>query len=1216
MADRSLRVRLIADVGGYVAGMRTASTSTQQLGTVAQQTGVRARSMTGAMEQSTTRARGMTGAMGGLSGLLGGALLVGVGGAVKSFADFEEKMSHVRANVSGSNADFQRLTEAVKTQGTQFGFTATQSADATDDLAKAGLSASQIIGGGLTGALTLAAAGGVSTAAAAETAATAMTMFGLNSSQIPHIADLLAAGADRSTASVSSLSEGLQEGGSLAHLMGVSIEDTTAVLAEFDQSGLKGAKAGNALKTMFQNLLDPTKKQQMTMDDLGLSFFDANGQFIGLSATAGQLQAKLGGLTDKQRNATLSILFGARSIQAANILYKDGAKGVTDWQQKVLDAGFAARNAAAKTDNLNGDIHKLIATLQTDFINAGTGANGALRGIVQTLDFTATGIGLVLGPVSRLAGAFSKLPGPIQEAAFAFGAIKLAQRLFGDQLAAGRARMSGYVGGLRSWSTQVRTMGQLAREATPQMGRFNATVAAVGLGNGNIARMARTFETTAASASRLPRTMGAVRASMVGLRGAAGGLVGALGGPWGLAITGGVMALSAWISHTQKAKAASQQYKDEVANLTSTLNVNTGAITGNTRAEAFKGLQNSGAVDLAKKYGLNLRDLTDAALGSGSAQTRFNKSLAEMKFVDGTGQLSDDYVKLTKALGDQTGKVKDSKQAWKDAKAAGVEAGQAAEDAGNKGQAAGEKTQTAAEKAAQALDDLVKSYQEVGSAAQAQADSQLGFNKAILDANKAIKENGRNTNLMSEKGMANKQALLGLAGATTKYATDLAKNTGDQKAANAVLAQGRRELVQHAEDMGYSAQQAKNMADQWLPLSKGLHTDVSVNGLDTAIYKLDSMGNVVVSLQGKKVTIPADTPNAEHVAAVLYSVDKAALSANGKSVKIPTAAINSPETLRNLKGIKGARENADGSVSIPTAALNAAENTRLLGLLGRAAVDADGKTVIIPASTPNAPAVIGLIKQIHGAQITTNGKKVTITSSAPMAAGTRALIDKIRGAQVTANGKSVVINSSLPTYGATLAKIRGILAAAQSKTLTITTVFKEIHPGDNLARHGRNLGAAANGAIVKPGGHRYMANGGFGGRSAMIADKPILWAEAGPEAYLPLGANKHNARTEQILRVSADILGFDVIKRAVGGIDGVPAGWANARPAGSTQTVVVQGGSGGLTNEDRALMRQLPKLVEAGARAGTHAGAKAGIEGKSRADAQSAHLLRSRGGSR
>lgn len=63
---------------------------------------------------------------------------------------------------------------------------------AIHELGKAGLSAQQIFTGGLDGALSLAAAGAIGVAEAAEIAAIAVKQFNLEGSDVPHVADLLA----------------------------------------------------------------------------------------------------------------------------------------------------------------------------------------------------------------------------------------------------------------------------------------------------------------------------------------------------------------------------------------------------------------------------------------------------------------------------------------------------------------------------------------------------------------------------------------------------------------------------------------------------------------------------------------------------------------------------------------------------------------------------------------------------------------------------------------------------------------------------------------------------------------------------------------------------------------------------------------------------------------------------------------------------------------
>jgi TP901 family phage tail tape measure protein len=71
-----------------------------------------------------------------------------------------------------------------------------------------------------------------------------MTQFKLKGKDIPHVADLLAAGADKALGSVTDLGYGLSQAGTQSHQMGFSIEDTVGTLAQFAQSGLIGERGG------------------------------------------------------------------------------------------------------------------------------------------------------------------------------------------------------------------------------------------------------------------------------------------------------------------------------------------------------------------------------------------------------------------------------------------------------------------------------------------------------------------------------------------------------------------------------------------------------------------------------------------------------------------------------------------------------------------------------------------------------------------------------------------------------------------------------------------------------------------------------------------------------------------------------------------------------------------------------------------------------------
>src|SRR5207237_5181548 len=141
--------------------------------------------------------------------------------------------------------------------------------------------------------------------------------------------------------------------------MGLSVEDTTGTLAAFASAGLLGSDAGTSLKTMFLALSKPSGDAADLMEELGIHAYDASGQFVGITKLAGQLKDRLGGLTQEQRNSALATIFGNDAIRAASILYTEGADGIQQWIDKTNDAGFAAETAAARTDNLAGDIERL-----------------------------------------------------------------------------------------------------------------------------------------------------------------------------------------------------------------------------------------------------------------------------------------------------------------------------------------------------------------------------------------------------------------------------------------------------------------------------------------------------------------------------------------------------------------------------------------------------------------------------------------------------------------------------------------------------------------------------------------------------------------------------------------------------------------------------------------------------------------------------------------
>lgn len=317
--------------------------------------------------------------------VVGAAITSLVALAVSRYAEFDKAMSAVNATVGGSVKQQQALRDAAIEAGAKTVYSAKEAAQAENELGKAGISTANILGGGLGGSLALAAAGQIEVADAAETAATAMTQFRLSGDKIPHLADLLAAGAGKAQGGVSDLSMALKQGGLVAAQMGFSIEDTIGTLTAFASAGLLGSDAGTSFKTMLLSLANPSKEAAKAMKDYNIQAYDNNGVMVTSAQLAGQLEEGFKGKTNAERDAALATIFGSDAIRAANVLYTEGAKGIESWNEKVNDSGYAARQAAELQNNLSGDIEKLGGSFDSVLIKTGSAANDTLREMVQNL---------------------------------------------------------------------------------------------------------------------------------------------------------------------------------------------------------------------------------------------------------------------------------------------------------------------------------------------------------------------------------------------------------------------------------------------------------------------------------------------------------------------------------------------------------------------------------------------------------------------------------------------------------------------------------------------------------------------------------------------------------------------------------------------------------------------------------------------------------------
>lgn len=937
--NKNIVIRLMADTASYEAAMTRAGSTAKTVASGMENTG----------RKSALIASGMTAA-----GLAVAAFGVA---AVKMAADFDQQMSTVQANTGATSAQMDQLRAAAIEAGASTVYSASDSADAINDLGKAGMSVTDILTGGLSGALNLAASDGMAVGDAAEYMANALSMFHLKGSQASQVADTLAAGAGKAVGNVSDFGEALNNCGAQANSFGMNIQETTGVLALFAQNGTIGAEAGTQLNSMLMKLAAPSAEAASTMKELGISAYDAQGHFVGMANFAGQLQKAEKNLTDEQRNQANATIFGSYAIKAANYLYEAGESGVNKWTKAVSESGYAAEQAAAKNNNLKGDLENLSGSMESLMISVGEGAQGPLRKMVQGLD--------------TLVDVFAGLPSGAQQTivvmaslAGVFGAVHKA---------------AGNLNG--STSTMANNIGLAIDPIQRVKTALGSAQTAFDLFKGSSMSASEQMEAFGMSASK-------AQLKTAGFKAVGSSVMNLLGGPWGIALTVAGVALSAFISRQQKAKEAAEQLQSALES---------GSNISETIAGAYQDMS-SGGVKLTTwldKAGISLTDMTSAAMGNEAALKRVNKQIKEIDKL-GIGGTAATAIKKalkeeSKAYDDASKKANEKSKAAKNAVDADGKSASAAKEAASANKELG----SSASDASSQIDDLVQALfgLESGNLTADQAVDQL--NQKIGELSDTCKDNGvvfdQSGNLLdrfSEQGTKTKQALEDIASSAQNAAEKILKqgestgfSSGEIERANGVLQDARDAIIRQAEASGMSEQAANALADRW-----GLSSDSIKASIDN-IKKTADNNKAKLDVDDSKAKSKTDNAK-KNVDSVNKAKGTAKLDADDKASGKAKNAEKNVESASKSKG----KATLDATDKASGKADKAKDNVRSVNnAKGTAKLDATDKAS-------------GKINAVNGMKL--NNKNMVLTASDHASSKINAVNNK------RLNNKKTTLNAS------------------------------------------------------------------------------------------------------------------------------------------------------------------------------------------------------------
>jgi TP901 family phage tail tape measure protein len=329
------------------------------------------------------------------------------GAAVKMAADFQSSMNQLQAVSGVSTRELGKLRKEAIKLGADTKLPATSAKDAAEamtEMIKAGVSLKDTMSG-VRGVLVLSAAAGVDNARAAEIASNALNAFKLSGKDVNAVVDQLANTANASSVEINDVADSFNMAAAVfsgfqAPTLGAkkAMTELNVAIGLLGNAGIKGSDAGTSLKQMLLQLTGPSDKAKGAMEALylvaqgaivkegaltdviqggkkqreqalnslvdhnkalakgGDIAYDAAGKMRSLKDIIALVTAGTKNMTDEQKNAYVTQIFGADATRSVIALMNAGPAAFDKMTDAVVRQGAAQDLADAKMKGFKGSL--------------------------------------------------------------------------------------------------------------------------------------------------------------------------------------------------------------------------------------------------------------------------------------------------------------------------------------------------------------------------------------------------------------------------------------------------------------------------------------------------------------------------------------------------------------------------------------------------------------------------------------------------------------------------------------------------------------------------------------------------------------------------------------------------------------------------------------------------------------------------------------------
>ncbi len=238
---------------------------------------------------------------------------------------------------------------------------------------------------------------GMDLAATAEIGVNALASFKLQSKDMSHANDVMAATLIGSRTTLAALGDAIQYVGPKATSLGTDFETVAAAIGKLSYANINGVAAGGALEDILGRLANPPKIAAEALEQLSIKTHDAEGNLRELPDILAELDNKTRSLNQAQRDNYLNAIGGDDAAPALGVLASQAGTGGLQTEIGKLKSpqmdGTAQKAASEITNNLEGDIQKLNAAWRDLGIQIFSGVDSPLRGVTQKITIVVDKIG-------------------------------------------------------------------------------------------------------------------------------------------------------------------------------------------------------------------------------------------------------------------------------------------------------------------------------------------------------------------------------------------------------------------------------------------------------------------------------------------------------------------------------------------------------------------------------------------------------------------------------------------------------------------------------------------------------------------------------------------------------------------------------------------------------------------------------------------------------